>query len=55
VLVEQYVGLALQLCDNVIGLNKGEVIVQGRSADLAGSDELREMYMGGGIVDEALV
>jgi branched-chain amino acid transport system ATP-binding protein len=55
VLVEQYIAFALQLCDDVIGLNKGNIVVQGRAADLAGSDELREMYMGGAIVDEVLV
>jgi branched-chain amino acid transport system ATP-binding protein len=55
VLVEQYIGFALKLCDDVIGLNKGNIIVQGRADDLAGSDQLREMYMGGAIVDDVLV
>ena len=55
VLVEQYIGFALQLCDDVIGLNKGSIIVEGNAAHLAGSDELRAMYMGGSIVDEVTV
>jgi len=55
VLVEQYVGFALQLCEDVIGLNKGSIVVQGRAKDMAGTDELREMYMGGAITDDVLV
>jgi branched-chain amino acid transport system ATP-binding protein len=50
VVVEQYVDFALHLCDHAIGLNKGEVAVAGRSAELAAAGSLSEVYLGGGPV-----
>ena len=50
VVVEQYVDFALHLCDHAIGLNKGEVVVAGRSAELAAAGSLSEVYLGGGPV-----
>ena len=55
VLVEQYIGFALQLCDDVIGLNKGSVVIEGNAEKLSDSDELRAMYMGGSIIEDATV
>lgn len=45
ILVEQYVGLALELCQRVIGLDKGRSIVSGPSAEVASSSKLQDMYM----------
>jgi branched-chain amino acid transport system ATP-binding protein len=50
VVVEQYVDFALHLCDHAIGLNKGEVVVAGPSAELAAAGSLSEVYLGGGPV-----
>jgi len=46
VLVEQYVPLALRLCDRVLGLQKGMVAVEG-ATDGVEVDDLTEVYMGG--------
>ena len=46
VLVEQYVPLALRLCERVLGLQKGVVAVSG-STDGLEIDDLTEVYMGG--------
>ncbi|HYH48165.1 MAG TPA: ABC transporter ATP-binding protein [Acidimicrobiia bacterium] len=46
VLVEQYVPLALKLCDNVLGLQKGVAVLSGPTATVQ-PDELTEVYMGG--------
>jgi branched-chain amino acid transport system ATP-binding protein len=50
VVVEQYVDFALHLCEHAIGLNKGEVVVSGPSAELAAAGSLSEVYLGGGPV-----
>jgi branched-chain amino acid transport system ATP-binding protein len=46
ILVEQYVPLALRLCDRVLGLQKGAVAVAG-GTDGIGVEDLTEVYMGG--------
>jgi branched-chain amino acid transport system ATP-binding protein len=46
ILVEQFVPLALKICDRAVGLSKGEVALSGRADDVA-HDELTEIYMGG--------
>ena len=46
VLVEQYVPLALRLCDRVLGLQKGTVAVSGSTEGIEVED-LTEVYMGG--------
>jgi branched-chain amino acid transport system ATP-binding protein len=46
ILVEQYVPLALRLCDRVLGLQKGVVALSG-STDEVELDHLTEVYMGG--------
>ena len=46
VLVEQYVLLALDLCDRAIGLKKGLVVMSGPAEEVA-HEELDEVYMGG--------
>jgi branched-chain amino acid transport system ATP-binding protein len=46
VLVEQYIGFALKLCDYTLVLSNGEVVVQGRSADLVEQNALSEIYLG---------
>jgi branched-chain amino acid transport system ATP-binding protein len=46
ILVEQFVPLALKICDRAIGLSKGEVALSGRAEDVA-HEELTEIYMGG--------
>ncbi|MEU8382601.1 ABC transporter ATP-binding protein [Streptosporangium sp. NPDC048865] len=46
VLVEQNATMALDVADRVLGLSVGTVALAGRSADLAGSDELRSLYIG---------
>jgi len=51
ILVEQFVPLALKLCDRAIGLKKGEVVLAGRAADVA-HKELNEVYMGGQDLEE---
>ncbi len=46
-IVEQFVHMALANTDRAYVLAKGEVVLEGRSADLAGSDELLASYLGG--------
>jgi branched-chain amino acid transport system ATP-binding protein len=46
ILVEQYVPLALKLCDRVLGLQKGTVAISGDTAGVE-LDRLTEVYMGG--------
>ncbi|HEX9969083.1 MAG TPA: ABC transporter ATP-binding protein [Acidimicrobiales bacterium] len=47
-IVEQFVHMALANTDRAYVLTKGEVVLEGRSSDLLGSDELLESYLGGG-------
>ncbi|HZQ27318.1 MAG TPA: ABC transporter ATP-binding protein [Acidimicrobiales bacterium] len=54
VLVEQYVQLALELCDKAIGLNKGEVVVSGSAAEVVASGRLTDVYMGGSELESEL-
>ena len=46
ILVEQYVPLALRLCDRVLGLQKGTVAISG-DTDGVELERLTEVYMGG--------
>ncbi|MDQ3756363.1 MAG: ABC transporter ATP-binding protein [Actinomycetota bacterium] len=46
-IVEQFVHMALENTDRAYVLTKGEVVLEGRSADLLGSDELLASYLGG--------
>jgi branched-chain amino acid transport system ATP-binding protein len=46
-IVEQFVHMALENTDRAYVLSKGEVVLEGRSADLLGSDELLASYLGG--------
>lgn len=46
VLVEQYVGLALQLCDQAIALEKGSVHVSGSAKEVRDDPLLAEVYLG---------
>jgi branched-chain amino acid transport system ATP-binding protein len=46
VLVEQYVGLALQLCDQAIALEKGCVHIEGSAAEVRDDPLLAEVYLG---------
>jgi branched-chain amino acid transport system ATP-binding protein len=46
-IVEQFVHMALENTDRAYVLTKGEVVLEGRSSDLAGSDELLASYLGG--------
>jgi branched-chain amino acid transport system ATP-binding protein len=46
ILVEQYVPLALGLCDRLLGLQKGVVAISG-STEGVGVDDLTAVYMGG--------
>jgi branched-chain amino acid transport system ATP-binding protein len=46
-IVEQFVHTALENTDRAYVLAKGEVVLEGRSADLRGSDELLVSYLGG--------
>jgi ABC-type transporter Mla maintaining outer membrane lipid asymmetry ATPase subunit MlaF len=45
--VEQFVHMALENTDRAYVLTKGEVVLDGRSSDLLGSDELLASYLGG--------
>jgi branched-chain amino acid transport system ATP-binding protein len=47
ILVEQYVPLALKLCDRALGLKKGTVAISGSAASVA-QKELTEVYMAAG-------
>lgn len=51
-IVEQFVHMALENTDRAYVLAKGEVVVEGRSADLLGSDELLASYLGGEAVSD---
>jgi branched-chain amino acid transport system ATP-binding protein len=46
VMVEQFVGKALRVCDRVVVLEQGRVVADGRPADLS-SDEVAAAYLGG--------
>jgi branched-chain amino acid transport system ATP-binding protein len=46
-IVEQFVHMALANTDRAYVLAKGEVVLEGRSSDLLGSDELLASYLGG--------
>ena len=46
-IVEQFVHMALENTDRAYVLTKGAVVLEGRSADLLGSDELLASYLGG--------
>jgi branched-chain amino acid transport system ATP-binding protein len=47
VLVEQHVGLALQVADDAAVLNRGSIVLRGSAADLAGDpDRLEQAYFG---------
>jgi len=46
-IVEQFVHMALENTDRAYVLAKGEIVIEGRSADLAGSEELLASYLGG--------
>ncbi len=45
-LVEQMVEMALEIADHAYVMQHGQVIGQGRAADIAGSDLLRAAYLG---------
>ena len=47
-IVEQFVHMALENTDRAYVLTKGEVVLEGRSSELAGSEELLASYLGGG-------
>src|SRR5205823_2799424 len=51
ILVEQYVPLALGLCERAIALKKGVVAFTGRSEDIP-LDSLTDVYMGGETLEE---
>ncbi len=46
-IVEQFVHMALENTDRAYVLTKGEVVLEGRSSDLLGSDKLLASYLGG--------
>lgn len=46
-IVEQFVHMALENTDRAYVLAKGEVVLEGGSSDLLGSDELLASYLGG--------
>jgi len=48
IIVEQFVDMALQHTDRAYVLAKGQVILEGPSAELRDSPELLESYLGGG-------
>jgi branched-chain amino acid transport system ATP-binding protein len=45
-LVEQSVGVALNLADTAVVLETGRVVLRGTAAELAGMDEVRSAYLG---------
>jgi len=49
VIVEQYVGLALQLCDAVIGLDKGTVVYTGPASEFGRDGAIQDLYMAGSL------
>lgn len=46
-IVEQFVHLALRHTDRAYVLAKGQIVLEGRSAEIAGSPELLRSYLGG--------
>jgi len=46
IFVEQYVNLALNFAPRTIVLDRGQIIYDGRSADLAGDSEKMAAYFG---------
>ena len=52
-IVEQFVHMALANTDRAYVLRKGEVVLEGRSADLAGNDAVLESYLAGGAEEMA--
>ena len=46
-IVEQFVHMALANTDRAYVLAKGEIVIEGRSLDLLGSDDLLASYLGG--------
>jgi branched-chain amino acid transport system ATP-binding protein len=46
-IVEQFVHMALENTDRAYVLAKGEVVLEGKSSELLGSDELLASYLGG--------
>ena len=54
VVVEQFVGLALEVADSVTILNRGKVVLTGSAAEVAAAPELLEQaYLGSAEVDLA--
>ena len=53
VVVEQHIGLALDLCDDVVGLDKGRIVISGPSREVRQSQRLRNMYMASEIVSSS--
>ena len=53
VVVEQHIGLALDLCDDVVGLNKGRIVISGPSCEVRQSQRLWNMYMASEIVSSS--
>jgi branched-chain amino acid transport system ATP-binding protein len=45
-LVEQSVGVALDIADTAVVLETGRVTLRGSAAELAGMDEVRRAYLG---------
>ena len=53
VVVEQFVEFALKLADEVVALNKGEIVLTGTPAELISNPALSEVYMAGHVGQEA--
>lgn len=53
VLVEQFVEFALKLADEVVALNKGEIVLTGTPAELLSNPLLAEVYMAGHVGQDA--
>ncbi len=49
VLVEQYVGLALELCNEAIALEKGTIHARGKTSEFREEDLLSEVYLGSAV------
>ena len=47
VLVEQNATMALQVADHAVALEVGRVALSGPAAELAASDEVQRLYLGG--------
>jgi branched-chain amino acid transport system ATP-binding protein len=54
VVVEQFVEYALGLADDVVALNKGEMVLSGSPTELIADPKLAEMYMAGRAGQEAV-